>query len=145
MKFFLRKSNSSRVREMERQLQETRDLGSTPSDLHDSIMHAVRMQGEGTVVLPPRRREAFAWLKWVALPGSALILLLGFLVIRQNHSALAPSSQVSTGLFAPAQALQLSENLTATLPSALTPLSEELARVQKDVDSTTEFLVSSLP
>jgi hypothetical protein len=129
--------------ELERFAKRTQALGQTlrslpPSGLplHDSIMRAVRDAARRE---QPRHAPVLTWLAaWGAVAALAVVCLyLGFL---------RPKPPGSQALDGPVMVLEMSENMSATMPSyVMSPLSDEWARVDRDLQSTTQVLLASLP
>lgn len=113
----------------------------TTAGLHSSIMRAVRGQAEVS-----RQPRIVPWLRWLAAPAATALVLAGvWLVI---HPAAGPEPRPASPelLGAPAVALELPHQIARTVPAEmLAPLSEELDRVNRDLDRTKEFLIASLP
>jgi hypothetical protein len=113
----------------------------TPAGLHSSIMHAVRSEAE-----EPRQRQIVPWLRWLGAPAVTALVLAGvWLVIRPT---VGPQPQPAPKVFlgAPKVALELSRQIARDVPAGmLAPLSEEMDRVNQDLDRTKQFLIASLP
>jgi len=112
----------------------------TPAGLHSSIMSAVRSEA-GAQPSP----GILPWLRWLAAPA-ATALALAFLW----HFALRPDPEPPRGttasLAAAAAALELPHAIARDVPAEmLAPLSDELNRVNQDLNRTKEFLIASLP
>jgi hypothetical protein len=103
--------------------------------LHDSIMRAVRASRREQ----PRRAPLAAWL----IPSSALsALALAGVWVAFHHRAPTGAPSLDT----PAIVLEMSESMPGAMPSAvLAPLSNEWARVDRDIQNTTQILLASLP
>jgi len=116
-----------------------RALRRPPSDepsMHDSIMRAVRIAARPA---PPRRGFGLAWL---AMPASVAALAAvcfwwGF------HRQAPPGGPSLTGA---AMVLEMSEKMPNTMPSlVMSPLSDEWARVDHDLQNTKQVLLASFP
>ena len=111
-----------------------------PPSLHSSIMSAVRAAERPAV---GSKREP-AWLRWV--PWSVATVLA---VIAVWYVALGPARVVGKevqSLAVARTALEMGGQVTRAVPAAVvTPLADELARVNRDLDSTAQFLLASLP
>jgi hypothetical protein len=145
MKWWLQKSKDPRAQELQRELRHSATFEPAPADLHDSIMRALHRQSVSAPVSPPFG-GMISWIASIAVPLCALCLAAGFLWSPHRTAGRAPHAQSAAIILPrPATAFEARENLAATLPSALLPLSDELTRVQSDLDRTAEFLLASLP
>jgi hypothetical protein len=124
---------------LDRALKETAPKTEAPASLHQSIMQAVRAANRPAAA--PRQPSV---LRWVPVPVFAVILVLGVLWVLQ--SPVRPPAQTAQPLAAATTALHLGGQVVRTVPSAVVaPLSDELARLNKDLDKTAQFLLASLP
>ncbi len=118
-----------------------RDVPSTeaPPGLHGSIMRAVRV-AQRSEAAPGGRAAAL----WLAAPvGAALVLMAGWLALR---GPAPPPARGTHSLAAATTALEMSGQLAQTVPSAVVaPLSDELERLNRDLDNTAQFILASLP
>ncbi|HEY3862757.1 MAG TPA: hypothetical protein VGO59_12805 [Verrucomicrobiae bacterium] len=129
--------------ELERFARRTGALGSalrnapqTSADLHGGIMRAVRA---GAQREQPRRAFGAGWL---AAGASAAAVAGVCLWISFHH--LAPASRQP--LDGAVMVLEMGEKLPNTMPSlVMAPLSNEWARVDHDLQSTTQVLLASFP
>jgi hypothetical protein len=104
--------------------------------LHDSIMRAVR---ESARRGQPRGAPVSFWLT----ASAAAAAVAGVCVWLAFHRA-APSAGPS--LNGPALVLEMSEEIPNAMPLAmLAPLTNELARVDRDLQDTTQILLASFP
>ena len=110
-----------------------------PPGLHRSIMQAVR-EAEHPQAAP----GGAGFLRWVAAPVvAALALTAVWLTLR---GPVAPPTQGTQSLAAATTALEMSGQLAQTVPSAVVaPLSDELARLNRDLDNTAQFILASVP
>jgi hypothetical protein len=148
MKPLAKMSDRSRPPELEERLRESRQAGPVPADLHDSIITAVRGQALGSAAAARTLAEGYRplWVKWVAvLSVATACAVVGFVLLRQDEGSKSQLPRATIAAAAPIQTSDLHEDLTGSLPSALSPLSEELTRVRTDLDRTADFLISSLP
>jgi hypothetical protein len=107
--------------------------------LHDSIMRAVR---ESARRGQPRRAPVSYWL--TASAASAAVMAMGAVCLWLALHRAAPGGAPS--LDGPAMVLEMSEQMPSTVPLAmLAPLSDEWARVNRDLQHTTEVLLASFP
>jgi hypothetical protein len=144
MRSFFEKFTNRPGDQIDRQLREDAGVRSAPADLHDFIMNAVQREAVAPAI-PRSSRGVFLPLALTLLPIGAVCIAFGLFLPRHNHRQTVPPSNVSVALSAPGAALEFRENVAATLPSALTPLSDELARVQRDLDRTADFILASVP
>ncbi len=114
---------------LDQQLTNARSDAPAPPFLHESIMAEVRRQAEG----PLARLDAVA--SWWVAPACAAALVLSFFVAM--HFARRPA------LRAPVSRPQ--EELAALPDTVLSPLSDELEHLQRDLRTTTDFVLASLP
>jgi hypothetical protein len=94
------------------------------------------------MLAPPWR-----WAPAAAAVAAALVLTLvlggGWLTRRQPAP---PPPTAAQALSAPAAALDWSAEMSRTVPAAVVaPLSDELERVNRDLENTADFLLASLP
>ena len=107
--------------------------------LHDSIMRAVRASARRG---QPRRAPVSFWLT-ASSSAAAVAAVAGVCVWLAFHRA-APSAGPS--LNGPALVLEMSEQIPNAMPLAmLAPLTNELARVDRDLQDTTQILLASFP
>ena len=127
------------MRALDHALRQTAPKPEAPASLHYSIMQAVR-----TADRPAAATREPSILRWAPLPVLGVTVLLAacwFLYIPGRQSAHPPQS-----LAAATAALELGGQITRTVPSAVVaPLSDELERLNRDLDSTAQFLLASLP
>jgi hypothetical protein len=117
-----------------------------PSELHDSIMNAVHSahQAEITSISGSEIFRRLIKVSWLPVGAFAGLVLLGALLTIHHRTAatnqkLQPISEISN-------AFATSQELVASLPSvAVGPLSDELNKVNRDLDRTAEFLLATLP
>ena len=110
-----------------------------PPGLHRSIMRSVRR-----VERPAAAPGGLAFLRWVVAP---VVAALAFVAVWQTlRVPVVPPSQSTQSLGAATTALEMSGQLAQTVPSAVVaPLSDELARLNRDLDNTAQFILASLP
>jgi hypothetical protein len=110
-----------------------------PPGLHRSIMQAVRVAER-----PQAAPGGLAFLRRVAAPLVAALALVA--VWQTLRGPVAPPTQGTQSLAAATTALEMSGQLAQTVPSAVVaPLSDELARLNRDLDNTAQFILASLP
>ena len=124
---------------LDRALKEAAPRAEAPGSLHQSIMQAVRAANRPAAA--PRQPSM---LRWVPVPVFAVMLVLGVLWVLQ--SPVRPPAQTAQPLAAATTALNLGNQMVRTMPSAVVaPLSDELERLNRDLDKTAQFLLASLP
>ena len=120
-------------------LREAPPRAQVPASLHSSIMQAVRAANHPAAA--PRRPEL---LRWLAAPALAAIILIGAVLVL-HRPAQAPEHNAQS-LAAATTALQLGNQMVRSGPIAVVaPLSNELDRLNQDLDNTARFLLASLP
>ena len=113
-----------------------RQLTPSGPPMHDSIMRAVRAAARQE---QPRRDAAWRW--WVASGALAALTLVS---VYWTH--LRPKVPVQQAMESPVMFLEMSTNKLAEMPALMmSPLSNEWARVDHDLQSTTKVLMASLP
>ena len=124
---------------LDRALTETAPKAEAPVGLHGSIMQSVRAAQRPTTA--PRQPNL---LRWLPAPALALILLVAaFLAM---HRPARTAEQDAQSLTAATSALHFGNQMVQTMPSAMVaPLSDELNRLNLDLDKTAQFLLASLP
>ncbi len=116
--------------------------GEIPSDLHRSIIHAVRASA---------RPSRFVWPAWafkLAAPALALVLGVVLCMYPQPPVSVVPRAALATpqSLTAGPAALALGEQVTVDGPAAmLAPLSDELERLNQDVQRAATAFLAALP
>ncbi len=124
---------------LDRALKETAPRAEAPASLHQSIMQAVRAANRPAAA--PRQPSM---LRWVPVPAFAVILVLVAVWVLQ--SPVRPPAQTAQPLAAATTALHLGNQVVRTMPTAVVaPLSDELERLNRDLDKTAQFLLASLP
>jgi hypothetical protein len=110
-----------------------------PESLHRSIMQAVRAANRRAEA--PRHSNV---LRWLPAPVLAAILLLG--LVWAMHSRVQKPVQNAPTLVAAATAVHLGDDMVRAMPAAVVaPLSNELDRLNRDLDNTARFLLASFP
>jgi len=116
--------------------QTLRSLPPAAPDIHDSIMRAVRASARPA---QPRRAPVLAWLAASGAMAALAVVCLYLTVFR-------PKPQSRQALDGPAMILQMSENMPSNMQSfVMSPLSNEWARVDHDLQDTKQVLLASLP
>jgi hypothetical protein len=117
-----------------------------PATLHNSIMRAVdavhceqRKQVSSLGML-----QRFAKIRWLPLTGIAGLVLLGALIAIHNRPEQSSSNPQTLPQIS--AAFTAGQEVVDALPSVTVgPLSEELDKVNQDLDRTAEFLLATLP
>ncbi len=122
---------------LDRALKETAPKLQAPPSLHRSIMRAVRAAERPSV------SPGWSFLKWLPAPALVALALLAWHAQRGPASRSAPSPQ---SLAAAATALAIGGQMAQAMPAAVVaPLADELARLNRDLNNTAQFLLASLP
>jgi hypothetical protein len=113
------------------------------ASLHTSIMRAVR-----AAVPAPVAENQPAWPRWIPVSSLVLLILLGVFLAFQFFPN--PGTKVQHAdwhpLAAASSVLELGGNLVRETPAAaMSPLSDELQRLDRDLVNTEQFLFASLP
>jgi hypothetical protein len=119
-----------------------------PSGLHSAIMDEIRAS---RIVQRPPQRDRSSWLmalRWLPASAVASLALLA-LWWTVHHGSSVPSPQPSPNqdpVLALGSALNIGYYAPRTLtPAVVAPLSDELGRVNLDLENTARFLIASLP
>jgi hypothetical protein len=124
---------------LDRALRETAPRAEAPASLHHSIMQAVRSASRPA----PAQRQPTV-LRW--LPAPVFAALVFAVALWALHSPVPTPVPEAQPLAAATTALQLGNQVVQTMPSAVvSPLSDELDRLNRDLDKTAQFLLASLP
>jgi hypothetical protein len=127
------------MRALDRTLKQARPEREAPPGLHRSIMQAVRAAER-----PQAAPSGLAWLRWLAAPVVATVVLV--VIWEAQRGPVVPPTQGPQSLAAATTALEISGQLAQRVPSAVVaPLSDELTRVNQDLDNTAQFILASLP
>jgi hypothetical protein len=113
------------------------------ASLHASIMRAVRAGAHAPVTEPHP-----AWPRWIPVTGLALLVFLGvFLAIHfSRHPGAKAQYAELPSLAAASSALELGGSLIREAPAAvMSPLSDEMQRLERDWDNAKRFLFATLP
>jgi hypothetical protein len=104
--------------------------------LRDSIMRAVRVAARER---QPRRAPQTAW-----LAASGVLAAVAVICVWMNfHRQASPGARSLDG---PVVVLEMSEEMPKTMPAfVMAPLSDEWARVDRNVHDTTQVLLASFP
>ena len=142
-----RKSVSAELRgfeqdmtELDRALKQTVPKPDVLPSLHSSIMRAVRV-AERPAAESGRELTLLRW-----LPAS---VIAGLVVLVAWHVAHGPArlpTQDAQSIAVATTALEMGGQVALAVPSAVvTPLSDELEKVNQDLNNTAQFLLASLP
>jgi hypothetical protein len=106
------------------------------SSLHDGIMRAVRAAARRS---KPQAAPVPAWLAAFAI--GAAVVVISLLLVRPR--AVPPRQSALDG---PLLVLEMSEKMPAAMPSAMmAPLTNEWAKVNRDVQNTSEIVAAAFP
>ena len=142
-------ANSAEARDFEsettalgRALKKPSPAAPMPPTLHSSIMKAVRASGRPD---PARPRQAA--LHWLPAPALAASVLLGvWWTINRSGTLSPPNGGSQPTLAAAPTVVEAGDQMTRALPSAvIAPMTDELDRMSRDLDSTAQFLLASVP
>jgi hypothetical protein len=114
-----------------------------PASLHAAIMHAVRAA---------EPEPTFGWqnLSPRLLPAMAIAILVSLGIWGGGHffhptKMVSPPAE-SSALATASSALETGDTLVRIVPGAtLSPLNEEMLKLNRDLDGTKKFLLASLP
>ena len=124
---------------LDRALKQTVPRPEMPPSLHRSIMQAVRAANR-----PAPAQRDFAVLRWLPVPTLAVLVLLAIWWVARGP--VQPPVQDTQSLAAATTALDLGSEMARAVPSAVvSPLANELERLNRDLDNTAQFLLASLP
>jgi hypothetical protein len=125
---------------LDRALKQTVPKPDAPPSLHSSIMRAVRA-AEHPAAEPGRELTFVRWVPWSVAAVAAVIA-----VWYVSHGPERLPARDAQSLAVATTALEMGGQVTRAAPAAVvTPLADELARVNRDLDSTAQFLLASLP
>jgi hypothetical protein len=111
--------------------------------LHDSIMRAVR-----TSMHARAAQKQLAWPRWVPVSSLGLLVLLGALMAIQFFSTMNMKVQPenSQTFAAAGSAIELGGSLVREAPDvAMSPLSDEMQKLDRNLVDAKKFLLASLP
>jgi hypothetical protein len=135
------------IRSLDHALRNQPPASGAQPDLHSAIMEAVRAS-RGTHRNSAATRQWVLSPRWLPAPALATLALLGLwwtlhrppnVHVHEAETAPAPILQI-------ASALEAGDNAARSLPPAVVaPLSDELGRVNLDLENAAHFLLASLP
>jgi hypothetical protein len=131
---------------LESALRDSAPRSEFPPDLHNSIMNAIHSahRAESTSVSVIEMLQSHLKARWLPVTGFAALVVVGVLLTIYNRPV--PTIQNPQPLSEISNAFSTSQELVDSLPSvAVGPLSEELDKVNRDLDRTAEFLIATLP
>ncbi len=132
--------NSSRVdRALKSQLNEPEDC----PQLHAAIMRAVRTAGHAQAAA-----KQPAWPRWIPVSGFGLLIVLGILAAFQYFSHFSDKIQHENlhSLAAAGSAIELGRSLVREVPAAaVSPLSDEMQKIDRNMTEAKQFLLASMP
>jgi hypothetical protein len=124
---------------LDRALKETAPKRQAPPSLHRSIMLAVRAAKR-----PSAAPRGLSFLKW--FPAPALVALALLVAWHVQRGPVRPPTPDPQSLAAATTALEMGGQMAQAMPSAVVaPLADELARLNRDLNNTAQFLLASLP
>ena len=124
---------------LDRALKQSVPRPETPPSLHRSIMQAVQATER-----PAATRPELTVLRWLPAPALAVFVLLA--VWLAPRRPVPPLVQDMQSLSAATTALDIGGQMARAVPSAVVaPLSDELERLNRDLNNTAQFLLASLP
>lgn len=124
---------------LDRALKETAPRLEVPPSLHHSIMQAVRATER-----PAAAPRGWSFVKW--LPAPALVALALWVAWPTQRTPVRPPASNPQSLAAATAALEMGGQMAQAMPSAVVaPLAAELARLNRDLNNTAQFLLASLP
>jgi hypothetical protein len=117
-----------------------------PATLHDSIMRAVHAahREERAQVSAFAKFQRFVQMRWVPATGLASVVAVAVLLMLHNRPE-SPNLNPET-LPEISAAFSASQEMVDAIPSVTVgPLSDELDKVNQDLDRTAKFLLATLP
>ena len=129
--------------DLDQALKNSRPVPETSASLHAAIMRAVR-----TAEPEPAYDWQKIWPRLIPATALALLVLLGIFgasnYFRQPAAILQPAELSS--LAVASSVLETGGQLIHEMPdAALSPLSDEMQRLNRDLDGAKKFLLASLP
>ena len=125
---------------LDRALRRTAPRPHGPPSLHSSIMRAVRQAARPAV----KTWRAWAFLRWVPAPVVGALGLM--IVLSAARGPARPTVQATQSLAVATTALKAGGEMARAVPSAVvSPLTDELTKLNRDLDNTAQFLLASLP
>ena len=124
-------------------LRDSAPVAEFPSGLHDSIMRAVKNARckEGSAISGFDVMRRFVQVRWLPITGLNALVIVGIWLIVQNRTehVVSPLPEISTAFTA-------SQKVVDALPSVTVgALSDELDKVNQDLNRTADFLLATLP
>jgi hypothetical protein len=125
---------------LDRALRQTTPEPKAPASLHCSIMQAVAQAANDHATAPREPGVPH----WAPVPVLALVLVLAAWWLLR--SPVRQPAQDAQSLAAVTTALDMGGQMAQRAPSAMVaPLSDELERLNRDLDNTAQFLLASVP
>jgi hypothetical protein len=125
---------------LDRALKRTAPQSQAPRSLHGSIMRAVRAAPHPAA----EARSEWAFGRWLPVPIAAVIALTASLYHAQDR--VGPPAKSTQPLAIATTALQAGGDMARAVPSAVVaPLTDELQKLNQDLNNTAQFLLASLP
>jgi hypothetical protein len=119
---------------LEEELRRTRPCAAPPADLHRSIMRAVRTAADES----ERASPSPLW-RWMIAPALAVMAAALWLIWPQPEKGALLSNAAQVALD---RAHAVPQQASAVV---LSPLSDELECLNRDVQKTVDFLLASVP
>ena len=111
-----------------------------PASLHASIMRAVKETDHRVV----KAWSGLAFLRWLPVPVAAALVFL--VLLHQPRGRVQPPPRGVPSLAGASAALEAGSEMARSVPLAVVaPLTDELQNLNRDLDTTAKFLLSSLP
>jgi hypothetical protein len=121
-------------------LKRTAPRPQAPPSLHDSIMRSVRAAERPAA---DGRRE-WIFLRWLPVPVAMVITLA--VIWPQAQDTVRLPSKSAQPLAVANTALRVGGEMARAVPSAVVaPLTDELQKLNQDLNNTAQFLLASLP
>ena len=128
--------------ELNRRLKREELNFSSPPSLHTSIMSKLY-----SARAEPRVAAWWPMPRWVPVFGFALIVLVffGLLAVKYFHQA-PPGDAQTASLASAGSVLQLGNSIVTEAPvAAISPISEEIQRLDLDLAATQQFILATIP
>lgn len=126
----------------DRSLKQEKPAIKAPTSLHQSILRAVR-------VAQPRTEpvRAPALLRWWPAPALTVLVALGlWSAFHKTAAPVAPGAAEAQPLAGAATVLEVGDRIARGIPvQAVAPMTEELNRLNRDLESTAQFLLANVP
>ena len=125
---------------LDRALKQTVPKPDAPPSLHSAIMRAVRAAERPAV----ESERELNFLRWVPWSVAAVVAVIAVWYV--SHGPERLPARDAQSLAVATTALEMGGQVARGAPAAVVnPLADELAKVNRDLDSTAQFLLASLP